>query len=123
MPHILVIDDETPIRHNVRRFLQMEGHRVTEAADGLAGLAAARAADRPDFIFCDVMMPLCNGFEVLAQLQADPVLREIPLVFLSASAENEQLDIALSQGACGYVTKPFNFQSVREALERFLKVP
>lgn len=115
MATILVIDDEAPIRENLLRFLTLEGHCVIEAVDGQTGLQAIRA-HRPGFILCDVMMPRMDGFEVLAAVQADPALRHIPFVFLSASAEPEKLHAALRQGAAGYVTKPFNLSQLRQLL-------
>nr|WP_295772179.1 response regulator [Rhodoferax sp.] len=115
MARILVIDDEAPIRENLVRFLVLEGHQVLQAADGRLGLEAIRN-HKPDFILCDVMMPHLDGFEVLAATHADPALRGIPFVFLSASAEPEKLEAALQQGATGYVTKPFNLANLRQLL-------
>ena len=115
MARILVIDDEAPIRENLVRFLALEGHEVLQAADGRLGLEAIRN-HKPDFIFCDVVMPHLDGFEVLAVTHADPALRGIPFVFLSASAEPEKLEAALQQGATGYVTKPFNLAHLRQLL-------
>jgi CheY-like chemotaxis protein len=115
MARILVIDDEAPIRENLVRFLVLEGHEVLQAADGRLGLEAIRT-HKPDFILCDVMMPHLDGFEVLAATHADPALRGIPFVFLSASAEPEKLEAALQQGATGYVTKPFNLANLRQLL-------
>lgn len=122
MARILVIDDETPIRENLARFLVLEGHEVLQAIDGRAGLDAIRA-HKPDFILCDVMMPQLDGFEVLEATQADPALRGIPFVFLSASAEPEKLEAALQQGASGYVTKPFNLANLRQLLATQLAKP
>lgn len=115
MARILVIDDEAPIRENLVRFLALEGHEVIQAMDGRMGLEAIRT-HKPDFILCDVMMPHLDGFEVLAATHADPTLRGIPFVFLSASAEPEKLEAALQQGATGYVTKPFNLANLRQLL-------
>ncbi len=115
MARILVIDDEAPIRENLVRFLVLEGHQVIQAVDGRLGLDAIRE-HKPDFILCDVMMPHLDGFEVLAATHADPALRGIPFVFLSASAEPEKLEAALKQGATGYVTKPFNLAHLRQLL-------
>ena len=122
MACILVIDDEAPIRENLVRFLVLEGHQVMQAADGRLGLDAIRT-HKPDFILCDVMMPHMDGFEVLAATHADPALRGIPFVFLSASAEPEKLEAALKQGATGYVTKPFNLASLRQLLATQLSHP
>lgn len=122
MARILVIDDEAPIRINLVRFLTLEGHEVLQAEDGHVGLDAIRT-HKPDFIFCDVMMPGLNGFEVLAAAQADPALRGIPFVFISANAEPEKLEAALQQGASGYVTKPFNLSKLRRLLADQLPSP
>ena len=122
MARILVIDDEASIRDNLVRFLALEGHEVLQAKDGHAGLDAIRT-HKPDFIFCDVMMPRLDGFAVLAATQADPALRGIPFVFISANAEPEKLEAALQQGASGYVTKPFNLSQLRQLLASQLPHP
>lgn len=119
MATVLVIDDEASIRENLVRFLKLEGHKAVEAADGRIGLDAVKT-HAPDLIFCDVMMPHVDGFEVLATLQADATLRHIPFVFLSASAEPEKLQEALQQGANNYVTKPFNLARLRDLLAELL---
>lgn len=119
MARILVIEDETPIRVNLLRFVRLEGHEAVEAADGVAGLQAVRE-HQPDLIFCDVMMPQMSGLEVLAAIQLEPALKKIPFVFLSASAESERLEEALRLGASGYVTKPFNFAQLQAVLKQHL---
>lgn len=122
MARILVIEDEAPIRANLLRFVRLEGHVALEAVDGLSGLQAARA-HLPDLVFCDVMRPQMNGLEVLEALQDDAVLRRIPFIFLSASAEPEKLEEALRLGASGYVTKPFNFARLQAILKQHLRLP
>jgi CheY-like chemotaxis protein len=119
MARILVIEDESHIRDNLLRFVRLEGHEGLAAADGHAGLQAARE-QQPDLIFCDVMMPLMNGMEVLAALQAESTLSQVPFIFLSASAESERLEEALRLGASGYVTKPFNFAQLQAVLKQYL---
>ena len=119
MALILIIEDEEPIRSNLVRFVKLEGHSALEAANGQAGLQSAMH-HRPDLIICDVTMPLMNGREVLSALQAEPGLRKIPFIFLSASAEPERYDQALRQGARAYVTKPFTFGQLRELLQKHL---
>jgi CheY-like chemotaxis protein len=116
MARILVIEDETPIRANLRRLLDMEGFDVAEAADGRQGLEMARTL-LPDVILCDVMMPELDGFGVLMALREDAATAEIPFVFLSASAEQSDLQNGLALGACHYVTKPFNLQSLLQVLD------
>jgi CheY-like chemotaxis protein len=117
--HILIIEDEMQIRDNLVRFLTLEGHQVASAVDGAAGLEMIRAK-APDLVICDFMMPRMDGFAVLAALQADDDLRQLPFIMLSASAEPERLHQALALGARAYVTKPFQFATMRELLERHL---
>ena len=121
MARILVIEDEASIRTNLLRFIRLEGHDASDAADGRTGLQAAKDHP-PDLIFCDVMMPQMTGMEVLSALQSDAALQHIPFIFLSASAEPERKDEALRLGASGYVTKPFNFAQLRALLHQYLPV-
>jgi len=119
MPRILVIEDEAPIRANVRRFLGLLGHEVEDAADGRAGLEAARARP-PDLVLCDILMPELDGFGVLAALRADPATAGIPFVFLTASADKREHADGLAKGADAYVTKPFHLKDLEAVIEALL---
>ena len=119
MANILIIEDEAHIRDNLVRFLRLEGHAVASANDGFEGLQHLRTQP-VDLVICDFMMPRTNGFEVLAALQADPTLVTLPFIMLSASAEPERLQQALSLGARAYVTKPFQFAELRALIARHL---
>lgn len=122
MARIVVIEDEAPIRSNLLRFIRLEGHEAEGAANGQEGLQLAQA-DPPDLIFCDVMMAPMGGMQVLAAVRHIPALRQLPFIFLSASAEPELLQEALRLGASGYVTKPFNFAQLRTVLQQHLQPP
>lgn len=111
MKTVLLIDDEAPIRANLKRFLELEGFRVLEAQNGVEGLALAQQ-NIADLIICDVMMPEMNGFEVLARLRATLDWREVPFIFLSASAEIDARQHGIALGAEDYMTKPFNLMEV-----------
>ena len=119
MARILIVEDEAHIRDNLVRFLKLEGHAVSAAVDGQAGLEHLRSQP-VDLVICDFMMPRMNGFEVLAALQADPALAGLPFIMLSASAEPERLQQALLLGARAYVTKPFQFAALRELIAQHL---
>ena len=119
MARILVIEDEASIRSNLVRFIGLEGHEAIEATNGRSGLQAAQAVT-PDLIFCDGCMVFMTGGEVLAAIQLDATLRQVPFIFLSASAEPERLEEALRLGADGYVTKPFNFSQLRALMLQHL---
>lgn len=116
-----MIDDEAPIRLLCRVNLEAEGMDVIEAADGPAGLDAARA-DRPDVVLLDVMMPGLDGWRVAEELLDDPDTRKIPIVFLTARAELRDRARGIDLGGVDYITKPFNpvelAPLVRDLLER-----
>ena len=116
---ILVIEDETPIRDNLRRFLGLEGYAVAAEANGALGLQRA-LAEPPDLILCDVMMPEMNGFEVLAQLRRAPHLAQVPFVFLTASADKDSIARGIALGAADYVTKPFDLPQLAALIRKRL---
>jgi DNA-binding response OmpR family regulator len=105
--HVLVIDDEAPIRLLCRVNLEAEGIAVSEAGDGLGGLDLARAQP-PDVILLDVMMPGLDGWHVAELLLNDPVTSDIPIVFLTARADARDRARGIDLGGLDYITKPFN---------------
>ena len=112
-PRIVWADDNRDMREYVRRLLAGR-YDVEAVADGSEALAAARRA-RPDLILSDVMMPKLDGQQLTRAVRADPSLREVPVVLLSARAGEEARIEALKEGADDYVVKPF---SARELLAR-----
>jgi two-component system alkaline phosphatase synthesis response regulator PhoP len=111
MAKILVIDDEPSIVNLVSAYLKPEGYQVYTAADGNAGLKAARAF-KPDVVVLDLMLPGMDGFEVLSQLRRDS---NVYVILLTAKTEETDKIVGLSVGADDYVTKPF---SPRELVAR-----
>ncbi len=111
---LLIVDDNADLREYMSRILRTAGHEVRLAADGEAALEAARAQP-PDLVLSDVMMPRLDGFGLLRELRADPVLRDTPVLMLSARAGEEALVDGIEHGADDYLTKPF---SSRELLAR-----
>ena len=118
---MLLVDDERSIRTICRVNLEGDGLAVSEAADGSQALAEVRRA-RPSLVLLDVMMPGVDGWSVAEQLAADEETRDIPVVFLSARAAEEDRMHAQELGAVGYVVKPFDplelAGTVREVLGR-----
>jgi len=112
-PRILVADDNADMRHYLTRLLA-ERYRVEAVPDGQAALDAARER-HPDLILSDVMMPLLDGLELVQRLRADPGLREVPVILLSARAGEESRIQGMETGADDYLVKPF---SARELLAR-----
>jgi signal transduction histidine kinase/DNA-binding response OmpR family regulator len=110
---VLIADDNADMRDYLQRLLCARW-QVTAVADGQLALAAARRA-RPDLILTDVMMPNLDGFGLLRELRADPALRTVPVVMVSARAGEEARIEGIDAGADDYLTKPF---SARELLAR-----
>jgi DNA-binding response OmpR family regulator len=111
---ILLAEDEQQIGDMVAFKLTNSGHQVVRVGDGEAALAAAER-DRPDIIILDVMMPLVDGFAVLGRLKADPELRAIPVIMLTARGQERDVLSGLQAGAADYIVKPF---SLKELLAR-----
>jgi two-component system alkaline phosphatase synthesis response regulator PhoP len=111
MTKILVIDDEPSITNLVDAYLKKEGYEVYTAADGNAGLKAARAF-KPDLIILDVMLPGIDGIELLSRLRRES---DVYVIMLTARTEETDKVVGLTVGADDYVTKPF---SPRELVAR-----
>jgi signal transduction histidine kinase len=110
---VLLVDDNADMRGYVKRLLDVH-YQVTAVENGLQALRAARI-ERPDLILSDVMMPVMDGTELVRQLRADPTLRTVPVILLSARAGEEARASGIELGADDYLTKPF---SAKELLAR-----
>ena len=108
---IVVAEDETPIRELLVHHLRREGFACTEAADGPAALRATRAA--ADLLILDVGLPVLDGFDVIRTLRRERC--DVPILILTARAEEIDRVVGLEIGADDYVTKPF---SPREVIAR-----
>jgi DNA-binding response OmpR family regulator len=104
---MLVVDDDPVILKLLRISFEMEGFEVLSAADGQEGLERARS-DHPDVVLSDIMMPRLDGLQLLAELKADSATADLPVVLLSAKAQNAEVREGLAMGADDYVTKPFD---------------
>ncbi|HKU71179.1 MAG TPA: response regulator [Burkholderiales bacterium] len=119
MAKVLVIEDEASLRANLTRILTAENYGVVTAADGDEGIRRV-LEDQPDLVICDILMPGTDGFGVLAALRSRPETAAIPFIFLTASADKEDLARGLRKGANEYVTKPFKIADLLAAVKRLL---
>lgn len=103
-PLILIAEDDADIRSLLRLYLEGEGFRVAEAADGATALDLART-EPPDMAILDVMMPGMNGFELTRALRA---YSDVPILILSAKSQDNDKILGLNLGADDYIAKPFN---------------
>ncbi len=104
---VLVVDDDPVIQTLLQVNFEMEGYTVVGAVDGAEGLERARA-DLPDVVVLDIMMPKMNGLEVASALKTDPATADIPVILLSAKAQESDIRAGHSTGAEDYITKPFD---------------
>jgi two-component system, OmpR family, phosphate regulon response regulator PhoB len=104
---ILIVEDETDVADLLTLNLRKAGYKVSMTADGASGLQKARD-DRPDFIILDLMLPKMSGLEVCRILKSDTATAQIPILMLTAKAEEIDRIVGLEFGADDYVTKPFS---------------
>jgi len=107
MSKILIVDDNQQIRKMLRRHLKKPGYEISEAENGKIALVEIEKAI-PDLILLDVMMPEMDGFEVCKRLQQDAATKDVPVIFLTARIETDDVIAGLELGAVDYVNKPFN---------------
>jgi CheY-like chemotaxis protein len=106
MARILIAEDEPDIRELVAFTLRFAGHEVTTTSNGEEALYKA-AEIFPDLILMDVRMPKMTGYDACRAMKADPDLRDIPVVFLSAKGQDSEIQTGLDAGAEEYLLKPF----------------
>jgi CheY-like chemotaxis protein len=107
MARILVVDDDASVRALLRDVLECEGHEVELVADGFAALRAVQAA-RPDCVLLDVMMPGLDGHEVLGRLRQLDGGPSLPVIMLTAAADDANAWRAWSGGVDYFLAKPFD---------------
>ncbi len=106
MAKILIAEDEPDIRELVTFTLRFSGYEVVAAANGEEAVQLA-ARELPDLILMDVRMPRLTGYDACRLIKADPDLRDIPVVFLSAKGQESEIQAGLNAGAEEYLLKPF----------------
>jgi adenylate cyclase len=104
---VLIVDD-TPTNVGVISGLLKQSYRTKVATNGEKALVLAAGADKPDLILLDVMMPGMDGYEVCRRLKANPVTRDIPVIFLTAKTDAEDEENGFDVGAVDYIHKPFS---------------
>jgi|ERR1051326_6968827 CheY-like chemotaxis protein len=118
---ILIVDDESSITRLLKLNLEKKGHFVVRTENLGAQCVPAAREFRPDFILLDVMMPDMDGGEVIAHLKADPLLKDIPVVFLTAAVKKEEVQARDGMiGGFPYLAKPLDMRGVLSAIEKHL---
>jgi CheY-like chemotaxis protein len=116
---LLVIEDDAQLVKLLRMFLQMEGYEL-RIAGNREEITAALRLGKPDVVLLDVTLPDADGFDVLIRMRQHPVLKEIPVIMMTAKASREAVLKGLAAGATGYITKPFDVDVIVQALKSVL---
>lgn len=119
LKQVLYIDDDERNRALVRRILTANGFSVIEATNGLEGID--KAIDlTPDLVLMDLQMPGLDGFETTTRLKSMERLRDVPIIALSATGENDERERCLVAGCDGCISKPIDIDSFVKTVERFI---
>lgn len=116
---VLLIEDEAGIAEAIRFLLTRDGHAVSVHADGIGAIEKLREV-APDLVILDVMLPGRSGFDILAELRADPACRDLPVIMLTAKGQEADRAAARWVGASVYMTKPFANAEIRAAVRDLL---
>lgn len=119
MAHILIAEDERDIRELINFTLMFAGHTVTQAANGEEAVEKAVTA-KPDLIMMDVRMPRMTGYEACRKIKAIDDLKHIPVVFLSAKGQDEEMQMGKEVGAYAYILKPFAPEDLQRRVNEIL---
>jgi DNA-binding response OmpR family regulator len=118
-PVILTADDDPDIRELLAFRLERSGYTVLQAVDGEEALALA-LEHRPDLAVLDVMMPKMDGFEVVRRLRAEEATKGMPIIMLTARAQDSDVEEGFDAGADDYLRKPFSPQELRARVQSIL---
>ena len=118
MAKIVFCEDEIMIQKLLRVILRSANHELYIASDGAEGLELIERV-RPDLIFTDIAMPVCNGYELADAVKAQPHLAHIPIIFVSARAQSSELKEGYRHGAVSYIVKPFSAADLHEKIALF----
>jgi CheY-like chemotaxis protein len=118
MARILFIDDDPLTLQTLKKSVELFGHQAILANSGSEALALA-VEQSPDLIMTDMSLPDMDGLSLIKRFQQEQVLKDIPMVMLSASPELDASQLALAAGAREFVTKPVRLQTLQQVIQRY----
>ena len=119
---VLIVEDDETLSKFLRQYLELEGFVATTAANRDQIVAGLRRQPPPDLVLLDVMLPDADGFNILLKMREHPVLKSVPVLMLTAKATREAVLNGLAGGANGYITKPFQPESLIIAVKTVLGI-
>lgn len=117
---VLIVDDEPDVVESVKFSLELENIECLEAYDGEEALSKAKN-EKPDLIILDIMLPKINGYKVSRLLKFDEAYKNIPIIMLTARAQEKDIKLGEETGADKYITKPFDMDMLINAVKGYLK--
>ena len=120
MDKILVVEDNTSVRENLIELLSSSGYEVSHAENGIEAIRSFRL-NKPDLILCDIMMPIMDGFEFYSLIREEEAMINTPFIFLTAKADLDTHDRAMSLGVEDYILKPYNSLDLLRRIETRLE--
>ena len=121
LPNILIVDDVVDNLNVLGQILKAEGYKVRSVLNGAMALHVAEK-EKPNLILLDIMMPGMDGFEVCNRVKANPILNDVPVIFISALNDTDDIVKALTVGGADYITKPFKGEEVKARVATHLKL-
>ncbi|MCS6860248.1 MAG: response regulator [Abditibacteriales bacterium] len=121
MKTVLVVDDDVAVVELLRANLEMAGHRVAVAYDGVEALAQIQA-ERPDLVILDIQMPRLSGWDVLRELRRHAETETLPVIMLTIFGDRESITRGWREGVDCYIPKPFKVEEVMAMVARLLEV-
>ena len=118
---ILVVDDFSTMRRIIRNLLRDLGFNNAEEADDGATALPMLKTGRFDFLVTDWNMPIMEGIDLVLAIRADPDLRELPILMVTAEARREQIVAAAEAGVNGYIVKPFTAQTLEQKIAKIFE--
>ena len=118
MAKILIIDDNLATISMLETLLKISGYEIVTAFDGPSGIEKA-LSEMPALILLDIMMPQMDGIEVCTRLRQTPQTAAVPIVFLSAKADEKDIKRGLEAGANEYLLKPFNLEKLMQTVRKY----
>ena len=116
---VLIIEDEADAAELFAEMMRVSGFRVLKTSSSTPALSLI-AAEKPDLIILDIMMPEVSGLDILRQMRQGSTLAAIPVVVVSAKSMPADIRVGMEAGASTYLTKPVGFLELKEAVERAL---
>jgi two-component system, chemotaxis family, chemotaxis protein CheY len=120
MAKILIVDDSSTLRAQLRKVLETKNHNVLEAEHGGIGLDTLKAQNDIQLVFCDVNMPIMDGLTMCEQKSAIEAIRNIPVLMVTTESSAELKNRGKAAGVRAWVTKPFNDDKLLMAVDKIV---